>query len=210
MAYSPGTNIVVSGKTFINVPSVKFKTPDGDTVNFAHITGQLRVTPELEEYTQQVTNFESIVVDPVTSTLLSRLDSDFVAENIKKDVDLFGLMGTFEGGDMKIGDIHFVGGTIIFSETPTGDVEIPVPNDINVTETAIFVIRYPFVSAPVDIPGQLTVVTPGWGGYARTSGSSRYGSLTSISETINDTTIKAGAAKYMLAGVTYIWGMFYK
>lgn len=33
----------------------------------------------------------------ITKELLASLDSDFVAENIKKDVDLFGLLGTLEG-----------------------------------------------------------------------------------------------------------------
>lgn len=34
----------------------------------------------------------------ITKELLATLDADFVAENIKKDVDLFGLIGTLEGG----------------------------------------------------------------------------------------------------------------
>lgn len=29
MAYNPSTNIVISGKTFMDVPSVQFKTPNG-------------------------------------------------------------------------------------------------------------------------------------------------------------------------------------
>lgn len=34
----------------------------------------------------------------ITKELLASLDSDFKAENIKKNVDLFGLIGTLEGG----------------------------------------------------------------------------------------------------------------
>lgn len=98
MAYNPSTNIVVSGKTFTDVPSVQFKTPDGSTVNFAHVGGQIRFSPTLEEQTQNVANYEDVIIDPITSTLLNQLDSDFVAENIKKDVDLFGLLGTMEAG----------------------------------------------------------------------------------------------------------------
>ena len=98
MAYNPSTNIVVSGKTFMDVPSVQFKTPDGATVNFAHVGGQIRFSPTLEEQTQNVANYEDVIIDPITSTLLNQLDSDFVAENIKKDVDLFGLVGTMEAG----------------------------------------------------------------------------------------------------------------
>ena len=98
MAYNPGTNIVVSGKTFMDVPSVQFKTPDGATVNFAHVGGSIRFSPTLEEQTNNVENFSNAIIDPITSTLLNQLDSDFVAENIKKDVNLFGLLGTLEAG----------------------------------------------------------------------------------------------------------------
>ena len=94
MSYNPNANIVVSGKTFENVPSVQFKTPDGTMVKFAHVGGQIRFSPTLEEQTQNVANYEDVIIDPITSTLLNQLDSDFVAENIKKDVDLFGLVGT--------------------------------------------------------------------------------------------------------------------
>lgn len=98
MAYNPSTNIVVSGKTFMDVPAVQFKTPDGATVNFAHVGGSIRFSPTLEEQTNNVENFSNAIIDPITSTLLNQLDSDFVAENIKKDVDLFGLVGTLEAG----------------------------------------------------------------------------------------------------------------
>lgn len=37
-------------------------------------------------------------ISAITSQLLASLDADFVAENIKKDVDLFGLIGSLEGG----------------------------------------------------------------------------------------------------------------
>ena len=40
----------------------------------------------------------SVTINPITSTLLTSLDADFVATNIKKDVNMFGLVGTFEGG----------------------------------------------------------------------------------------------------------------
>ena len=99
MAYNPSTNIVVSGKTFMDVPAVQFKTPDGAMVNFAHVGGSIRFSPTLEEQTNNVENFSNAIIDPITSTLLNQLDSDFVAENIKKDVDLFGLVGTMEGGE---------------------------------------------------------------------------------------------------------------
>lgn len=59
-------------------------------------------TPSLS--TQTITpdspnnGLSSVSVSAVTKELLATLDSDFVAENIKKDVDLFGLIGTLEGG----------------------------------------------------------------------------------------------------------------
>lgn len=40
----------------------------------------------------------SVSVAAITKELLASLDTDFVAENIKKDVDLFGLIGTLAGG----------------------------------------------------------------------------------------------------------------
>lgn len=40
----------------------------------------------------------SVTINPITSTLLTSLDADFAAMNIKKDVNMFGLVGTFEGG----------------------------------------------------------------------------------------------------------------
>lgn len=98
MAYNPNANIVISGKTFMDVPSVQFKTPDGATVNFAHVDGSIRFSPTLEEQINNVENFSNAIIDPITSTLLNQLDSDFVAENIKKGVDLFGLLGTLEAG----------------------------------------------------------------------------------------------------------------
>ena len=108
MAYNPNANIVISGKTFMNVPSVQFKTPDGATVNFAHVGGQIRFSPTLEEQTEDVANYQDVIINPITSTLLNQLDSDFVAENIKKDVDLFGLLGTLEAG----GGINATAGTL--------------------------------------------------------------------------------------------------
>ena len=119
MAYNPSTNIVVSGKTFMDVPAVQFKTPNGATVNFAHVGGQIRFSPTLEEQTEDVANYQDVIINPITSTLLNQLDSDFVAENIKKDVDLFGLVGTSEGEKAGI-----VTGYIIPAEDITGDIEI--------------------------------------------------------------------------------------
>lgn len=124
MAYNPSTNIVVSGKTFMDVPAVQFKTPDGATVNFAHVGGQIRFSPTLEEQTQNVANYEDVIIDPITSTLLNQLDSDFVAENIKKGVDLFGLLGTMEAGGGDFSALPQKIDTVLSgSVTPASDAE---------------------------------------------------------------------------------------
>lgn len=47
-------------------------------------------------------------VAAITKNLLAQLDPDFVAANIKKDVDLFGLVGTLEAG----GSANVTAGTI--------------------------------------------------------------------------------------------------
>ena len=54
-------------------------------------------------------------VSAITKELLASLDADFIADNIKKDVDLFGLIGTLEagggGGDFDfslLGGVNFV------------------------------------------------------------------------------------------------------
>lgn len=60
-------------------------------------------------------------VAAITKNLLAQLDPDFVAANIKKDVDLFGLVGTLEagGGGAQFGDYDIVQtGTI----TPASDI----------------------------------------------------------------------------------------
>ena len=54
----------------------------------------------------------SVSVGAVTGTLLSSLDADFVAENIKEDVNLFGVVGTFAGG----GGLEIEQGTVVFEE----------------------------------------------------------------------------------------------
>lgn len=61
-------------------------------------------------------------ISAITSALLATLDADFVAGNIKKDVDLFGLTGTYEGGgggDLKIFDKLAID-TITFASNYTG------------------------------------------------------------------------------------------
>lgn len=74
-------------------------------------------TPSLS--TQTITpdspnnGLSSVSVSAVTKELLATLDSDFVAGNIRKDVDLFGLVGTLEGGGLT--DVYF--GTITPTET---------------------------------------------------------------------------------------------
>lgn len=65
----------------------------------------------------------SVSVAAITKELLATLDSDFAAENIKKDVNLFGLLGTLEGGGNNIatGTITYAVDTNI-SATPNNAI----------------------------------------------------------------------------------------
>lgn len=73
-------NVIIAGASYSGVPAIDVPKSGGGTARF---------------------------IDPaeINSTLLATLDSDFVAENIKKDVDLFGLVGSFDGGGGGDGDI---------------------------------------------------------------------------------------------------------
>lgn len=66
-------NITIAGASFTDVPAIDVPKTGGGTARY---------------------------IDPaeINAELLVSLDSDFVAGNIKKDVDLFGLIGTLEGG----------------------------------------------------------------------------------------------------------------
>lgn len=86
---------------------------------FANVEGNRNITPSLESQNINVAEYETVTLDAITSTLLNQLDSDFVAENIKKDVDLFGLVGTSEGEKAGIAT-----GYIIPAQNITGDIEI--------------------------------------------------------------------------------------
>ena len=48
-----------------------------------------------------------VTINPITAALLTSLDPDFKPENIAKDANLFGLVGTHEGG----GEIVYATGT---------------------------------------------------------------------------------------------------
>lgn len=91
-----GPDLVISGKTFEGVPAIQIVRADGGLATFASVEGNSSVTPNLESQVIDAAEYETITVNPITSTLLNQLDSDFVAENIKKNVDLFGLIGTLE------------------------------------------------------------------------------------------------------------------
>ena len=58
------------------------------------------VTASLSQQTispAPMAGFQRVIVNPITSTLLANLDADFTAANIKKNVDMFGVVGTYEG-----------------------------------------------------------------------------------------------------------------
>lgn len=80
------------------------------------------VTPSLSEQTiapDSGKSLSSVQVSAITKELLANLDSDFIADNIAKDIDLFGLVGTLEasaGG--------FAYGTITPADTTVAQIEI--------------------------------------------------------------------------------------
>lgn len=53
-------------------------------------TDQITINPD-SGYT-----LSSVTVEPITGTLLSSLNTDFRADNIRKDIDLFGITGTLD------------------------------------------------------------------------------------------------------------------
>lgn len=74
-------------KVTVNVPTGTARSASDLTVSGATVTVPAGL------YSAQATKSVEI-----TKELLASLDADFVAENIKKDVDLFGLLGTLEAG----------------------------------------------------------------------------------------------------------------
>ena len=76
------------------------KTGTGVTVSASElVSGNKALTPSTTAQANiDVKNYATASVAAITKELLASLDTDFVAENIKKDVDLFGLVGTMEAG----------------------------------------------------------------------------------------------------------------
>lgn len=72
-------------------------------------------------------------VAAITKNLLAQLDPDFVAANIKKDVDLFGLVGTLEAG----GGTGAVFGTI----TPAASGVQTITHGLGKTPTGILIFQ---------------------------------------------------------------------
>lgn len=96
------------------------KTGTGVTVSASElVSGNKALTPSTTAQTNiDVKNYATASVSAITKELLASLDADFVAENVKKDVDLFGLIGALEGGG---GGLKFASGTYI----PASEITIP-------------------------------------------------------------------------------------
>ena len=63
-------------------------------------------TPSLSQQTISSDSgyvLSGVTVEPITSTLLTSLDSDFKAENIAEGVDMFGVVGTHASGEVSSG-----------------------------------------------------------------------------------------------------------
>ena len=65
-------------------------------------------TPSLEQQTispDSGKTLSGVTVEPITSSLLTSLDSDFKAENIAEGVDMFGVSGIYAGGSSELGEL---------------------------------------------------------------------------------------------------------
>lgn len=152
----------------------------------------------------------SVSVAAITKELLASLDADFVAENIKKDVDLFGLLGTLEGGGGGLGQ-YTIGGTY----TPVADEEFAnsgiwqamgVPSDVSDPYKS----KHVAISLPWSTYSKITnTVTsyyrPSTGNsccflvYRSSSGQTGYAKYT------NELAESNVSGKYFRAGATYYW-----
>lgn len=110
-------NVTIAGTAYSNVPAVDLPKTGGGTARFYDTQGDKVLTPSLSEQTGvDVKSYATASVAAITKELLAQLDGDFVAENIKKDVDLFGLVGTLESG---AGEIRVETGSVTFAESLT-------------------------------------------------------------------------------------------
>lgn len=92
-------NVTIAGAQYSDVPAIDLPKTGGGTARFYDPQGNKALTPTLAAQTDvDVKTFATASVAAITKELLASLDADFVAENIKKGVDLFGLVGTLEGG----------------------------------------------------------------------------------------------------------------
>lgn len=92
-------NVTIAGAQYSDVPAIDLPKTGGGTARFYDPQGNKALTPTLSEQTNvDVKTFATASVAAITKNLLAQLNPDFVAANIKKDVDLFGLVGTLEAG----------------------------------------------------------------------------------------------------------------
>jgi len=92
-------NITIAGAAYSGVPAVDIPKTGGGTARFYDAQGNKALTPGLTKQTDiDVRNFAAVSVEAITKELLAGLDGDFTAENIKAGVEVFGLAGTYQGG----------------------------------------------------------------------------------------------------------------
>lgn len=102
------------------------KTGTGVTVSASElVSGNKALTPSTTAQANiDVKNYATASVSAITKELLASLDADFVAGNIKKDVDLFGLLGTLEcgGGGVPLNQLRMLASG---SFTPAESFNLP-------------------------------------------------------------------------------------
>lgn len=92
-------NVTIAGAAYSGVPAVDIPKTGGGTARFYDAQGNKALTPGLTKQTDiDVRNLAAVSVEAITKELLAGLDGDFTAENIKAGVEVFGLAGTYKGG----------------------------------------------------------------------------------------------------------------
>lgn len=124
-------NVTIAGAAYKSVPAIDLPKTGGGTARFYDTQGNKALTPGLTaQNSVDVKSYATVSVAAVTKELLAKLDSDFVAENVRKDVDLFGLVGTLESGGGSGGETWVLNETVDCSTEISEDpIEISFTSD---------------------------------------------------------------------------------
>lgn len=125
-------------------------------------------TPSLSQQTISPDSgkvLSGVTVEPITSTLLTSLDSDFKAENIAEGVNMFGVAGTHAGGAaMETCTISFTGeNTFRFNGTTLDgfmrDAQFAAGGTVTVLKNSMIVVTVNEYAMTPQITGEFTSAT---------------------------------------------------